>query len=71
MHNQCLSACTRAFRLSPTASLCLEFGIVPLTYLHDIVSLMHLFKTQVQPESPTYRAVLGDPHELNPAGERI
>ena len=71
IQNQCLRACTGAFRSSPATSLCVESGIVPLTYNRDIITLKHLFKIQAQTESPTYQATLGDPQENNPVKERL
>jgi len=47
------------------------FGAMPLSYLRDFISLKYLFKTQAQPESPTYRAIIENPHEANSVRERI
>jgi len=58
IQNQCLRACTGAFRSC-------------LSYAWDFISLKHLYKIQVHPESPTYTAILEKPHEANPVRERI
>lgn len=44
---------------------------MPFSFACDIISLKHLFKIQVQLESPTYKAVLEGSFELNPVKEKI
>ena len=57
IQNQCLRACTGAFKSSPIASLCVESDIMPLPYARDIVTLKYLFKSQSTPNTPTFRAL--------------
>ena len=73
IQNQCLRACTGAFKSSPIVSLCVESGVMPLSYARDIVTLKYLFKTQSLPNTPTFRALHTEdtPNEVNPARERM
>ena len=64
IQNACLRAITGAFRSSPAVSLCVETGMLPLDFSHDMLTLKHFFKIQSLPNSPTHHAVispLGDP----------
>lgn len=63
IQNTCLRAITGAFRSSPAVSLCAESGIPPLDFSRDTLMLQHFFKIQSTPDSLTYRAVVGLPHE--------
>ena len=63
IQNQCLRACTGAFRSSPARSLCIEAGILPLECTRDIISLKNFFKMQAHPQTITSLTTLGDPHE--------
>ena len=58
IQNECLRACTGAFKSSPTASLCVEAGVPPLKYSRDMVSLNYFFKTLASPNSPTHEALV-------------
>ena len=61
IQNECLRACTGAFKSSPAASLCVEAGVPPLKYSRDIVSLRYFFKTLALPNTPTHQALVGLP----------
>ena len=63
IQNACLRAITGAFRSSPAVSLCTETGTVPLEYTRDEITLRHFFKSKSAPDSPTYQAIVGSPHE--------
>jgi len=39
-----------------------------LLYTQDLITLKHFFKTQAQPESSTYKALLEDPLEVTELG---
>ena len=73
IQNQCLRACTGAFKSSPVVSLCVESGIMPLEYTRDIVTLKYLFKTQSTPNTPTFRALHAESttSEVNPMKDRM
>ena len=63
IQNACLRAITGAFKSSPAVSLCTETGTTPLEYTRDEITLRHFFKCQSSPNSPTYQAIVGSPHE--------
>ena len=63
IQNACLRAITGAFKSSPAVSLCTETGTVPLELTRDELTLRHFFKCQNSPNSPTYQAIMGSPHE--------
>ena len=69
IQNQCLRACTGAFKSSPAASMCVEAGVPPLKYSRDIVSLNFFFKTLAHRDSPTHRVLVGSP-ETEPPPKR-
>ena len=61
IQNECLRACTGAFKSSPAASLCVEAGVPPLKYARDIVTLEYFFKSSALQNSPTYETIVGTP----------
>ena len=73
IQNQCLRACTGAFKSSPAVSLCAESGVMPLSYTRDVICLKHLYKTLAQPDSLTHRELIGDDPQgnANPIGEKL
>ena len=69
--NHCLRAITGAFRSSPAVSLCVETGMLPLDFSHDMLTLKYFFKIQSLPNSPTHRAVIGPLGDPTPRMEHI
>ena len=69
IQNQCLRACTGAFKSSPAASLCVEAGVPPLKYSRDIVCLNFFFKTLALQDLPTHQVLVGSP-ETEPPPKR-
>ena len=58
IQNECLRACTGAFKSSPAASLCVETGVPPLKYSRDIINLNYFFKTVALQISPTHKILV-------------
>ena len=72
IQNECLRACTGAFKSSPIASLCTEAGMLPLEYIRDAITLKNFFKTQAHPESLTHEVFFEDQHNSpHPRQEHI
>ena len=71
IQNACLRAITGAFPSSPTVSLCVETGMLPLDFSRDMLTLKHFFKIQSLPNSPTQRSVIGPLGGLTPRMEHI
>ncbi|MEO1419306.1 MAG: reverse transcriptase domain-containing protein, partial [Bacteroidota bacterium] len=53
IQNSCLRACTGAFKSSPTTSLHIESGTLPLKYAREVISLRYFFKAHTLPDTPT------------------
>ena len=60
IQNECLRACTGAFKSSPAVSLYTDTGIPPLKYSRDVISLKYFFKTLAHPGSLTHTVTMGD-----------
>ena len=63
IQNECLRACTGAFRSSPAVSLCTEAGVLPLEFSRDAICLKYFFKAHAHPNSLTHQAIVGKVEE--------
>ena len=63
IQNECLRACTGAFRSSPAVSLCTEAGVLPLEFSRDAICLKYFFKAHAHPNSLTHQAIVGKAQE--------